>query len=52
MQFQLARGYIPEVVVIHMCPQFEQEIEKEVREIGRELGISINITHEGDEIIL
>ena len=52
LQFQRIKGYIPKVVVIHMCPQFEQEIERDVREAGKELGISINITHEGEEIIL
>lgn len=52
VQFQRIRGYIPRVFIIHLCPQFEQEIESEVREIEKELGISIKITHEGDEITL
>jgi ribonuclease BN (tRNA processing enzyme) len=52
MQFNRIRGYIPRVAVIHMFPQYEQEIEKEIQEIGRELGISIKITHEGEEIVL
>ena len=52
IQFQRIKGYIPKVLVIHLCPQFEQEIEREIREVGKELGISIDITHEDEEIIL
>lgn len=52
VQFQRIRGYIPRVFIIHLCPKFEQEIESEVREIEKELGISIKITHEDDEITL
>lgn len=52
MQFNLIKGYMPRVTVVHMFPQYEQEIEKEIQEIGSELDISISITHEGEEIIL
>ena len=52
VQFQRIKGYIPRILVIHLCPRFQQEIESEILEVGRELGISIKITHEDDEIIM
>jgi len=52
IQFQRINEYIPEVAVVHMCPEFEKEIEGEIREVGRELGITIGVAHEGDEIVL
>ena len=52
IEFRRVNGYLPKVVVIHMSPQHEPEIEGEVREVAELLGISINIAHEGDELIL
>lgn len=52
IQFLRIKGYLPKIFVIHISPQFEQEIEREIQEIGKEFGISIKITHEDDEITL
>ena len=52
IEFRRVNGYLPKVVVIHMSPQHEPEIEGEVREVAELLGISIDIAHEGDELIL
>ena len=52
IQFLRLKGYLPKVFVIHISPQFEQEIAGEVGEASKELGIVINIAHEGEEIIL
>lgn len=52
IEFRRVNGYLPKVVVIHMSPQHEPEIEREVREVAELLGISIDIAHEGDELIL
>ena len=52
IQFLRIKRYLPKVFVIHISPQFEQEIEREIQEIGKELEIVINIAHEGEEIIL
>jgi Cft2 family RNA processing exonuclease len=52
MEFRRVNGYLPKVVTIHMSPQHEPEIEKEVRQVARLLGISIHIPHEGEELVL
>ena len=51
-EFRRLKGYFPRVVIIHLSPQHEPEIEREVREIARSLGTSIDIAHEGEELIL
>jgi Cft2 family RNA processing exonuclease len=51
-EFQRLKGYFPRVVIIHLSPQHEPEIEREIREISELLGTSIDIAHEGEELIL
>jgi cAMP phosphodiesterase len=51
-QFRRIKGYLPRVVVIHIPPQFQRDVEQEVKEIARELGISIDIGYEGMKITL
>jgi ribonuclease BN (tRNA processing enzyme) len=51
-EFCRVNGYLPKVAVIHVSPQHEPEIEREVREVAKLLGTSIDIAHEGDELIL
>jgi len=50
--FRKFKGYFPRVVIIHLSPQHEPEIEREVREVAKLLGTSIDIAHEGEELIL
>jgi Cft2 family RNA processing exonuclease len=52
IEFRRINGYLPKVAAIHMSPQHEPEIKREVREVAELLGISIDIAHEGDELIL
>jgi len=52
IEFRRVNGYLPKVAVIHMSPQHEPEIEREVREVAKLLGTSIDIAHEGEELIL
>jgi len=51
-EFRRIKGYLPKVVVIHMSPQREPEIKREIREVAKLLGISIDIAREGEELIL
>jgi cAMP phosphodiesterase len=51
-QFRQIKGHLPRVVVIHIPPQFQRQVEQEVKEIARELGISIDIGYEGMKITL
>ena len=52
IEFRRTNDYLPKVTIIHMSPQHESEIEREVREVAKSLGISIDIAHEGEELIL
>jgi ribonuclease BN (tRNA processing enzyme) len=52
IELRKIKGHLPKVAVIHMSPQHESEIVPEVTEVARLLGISIDIPHEGDELIL
>jgi hypothetical protein len=52
IEFHQVNGYLPKVVAVHTSPQHESEIEKELREVARVLGTSIDIAHEGDRLTL
>ena len=52
IEFRRVNGYLPGVTVIHVSPQHEPEIEREVREVAKLLGASIDIAHEGEELVL
>jgi len=52
IEFRRVNNYLPRVAVIHVSPQHEPEIEREVREVAKSLGTSIDIAHEGEELIL
>ena len=52
IEFRQANGYLPKVVAVHTSPQHESEIEKEVGEVARVLGTTIDIAHEGDTLTL
>jgi phosphoribosyl 1,2-cyclic phosphodiesterase len=52
IEFRRVNKYLPRVTIIHMSPQHETEIEREVREMAESLGITIDIAHEGEKFIL
>jgi cAMP phosphodiesterase len=52
IEFHRVNKYLPRVIAFHLSPQHEPEIEKEVGEVAKSLGISIDIAHEGEELIL
>lgn len=45
--FQKLKGYLPQVVVIHMIPRQEKEIEAEIAPLAEELNTSITMAYEG-----
>jgi ribonuclease BN (tRNA processing enzyme) len=51
-QFHKLKGYFPTVLVIHINPLLESEIEKEVAEVSQELGAKITLGREGMKIHL
>lgn len=52
IELRRIKGHLPKVAIIHMSPQHETEIKREVRELAKLLGISIDVAHEGEELIL
>ena len=52
IDFRRMKGYLPRVAAIHMSPQHEPEIQKEISEVARSLAASVDIAHEGEELIL
>ncbi len=45
--FRKLKGYLPQVVLVHMNPTLEHEIGDQVREMARELGASLELAREG-----
>ena len=50
--FEEVKGYLPQVVTIHMSPTIEEEIRSELRTVSEELGAKIQTGYEGMEIRL
>jgi len=48
--FRQLKGYLPEIVVVHMIPQLEAEIAAEIAELASQLSASITLAHEGMQI--
>jgi ribonuclease BN (tRNA processing enzyme) len=45
-----AKGYIPDVITVHMNHMLEENIRRELGEVAAELGISISMAFEGKQI--
>ena len=52
INFQEVKGYLPRVVVVHMTPWHEKEIESEAATVAEELGNSITLGYEGMQLHL
>lgn len=50
--FRLIKGYLPEVVLSHLSPQFELEISEEIKKVAKDLDAIIKIPHEGETITI
>jgi ribonuclease BN (tRNA processing enzyme) len=50
--FREVKGYLPQVVLVHMNPELEKEIEAEVAVVTEALGSSIELAYEGMQIHL
>jgi ribonuclease BN (tRNA processing enzyme) len=51
-EFQRLKGYLPRVVIIHLSPQHQPEIEREIKQVARKLGAPVEVAGEGKEIDL
>ena len=45
MDFRKVHGYLPQVIVAHMNPIWEDAVRREIAELGGRLGIEISISH-------
>ena len=52
IEFQRIKGFLPRVSLVHMTPQYESQIEKEIKDIADKLPVSINLAAEGTELII
>ncbi len=50
--FREVKGYLPPVVLVHMSPQHEREIEAEVAGVAEALNNPITLAHEGMQLHL
>jgi len=48
--FQRIKGYLPQIIAIHMTPEQEKEIKVELAQTASDLNISIEIAYEGMQI--
>jgi cAMP phosphodiesterase len=51
-EFREAKGYLPRVVVSHIPPTFQREVEREIKKVARGLGTRIDMGCEGMRIRL
>jgi ribonuclease BN (tRNA processing enzyme) len=52
ISFQRVKGYLPQVIAVHMNPNLEAEIEAELTAVAKELGNSITLAYEGRKLSL
>jgi len=52
MSFRKIRGYLPQVVAVHMSPELEAEIRGEITVVSQDLAVPITIAYEGLELDL
>jgi len=52
VEFHRLKGYLPRIILIHIAPQYEEEIKGEVVQVAEELGVDMSLGHEDMRIIL
>lgn len=52
IKFQELKHYIPRIIVIHMDPALENEIDEEVKSIAKELEAPITLAYEGLQLTI
>ena len=50
--FQELKGYLPQIITVHMSPHLEEEIRTELAEVTKALNHPITLAYEGMEITL
>ena len=52
LSFKKINKFFPKVILIHISPRYEKEIQKEIEKIEKKLKISIDFPFKGKEIII
>jgi ribonuclease BN (tRNA processing enzyme) len=52
LQFKSINGYLPEIMVVHRAPPFEELIKEEIKQVSEDLQVDIMIGYEGMEVIV
>jgi hypothetical protein len=52
IEFQKIKGYLPKIYLIHLSPEFENEIKNEIKGVAEELKHPIKIANEGERVII
>ena len=50
--FGQVKGYLPQVIAVHMNPALEAEIGAELADVAKELGSDITLAYEGRQVLL
>lgn len=48
--FRKIKGYLPEIVTVHMSPELEDEIKIQIKDVAETLGTPITIAYEGMQL--
>jgi ribonuclease BN (tRNA processing enzyme) len=52
VEFQQQKGYLPEIIFVHLVPQEEAEMKQEIAEVAQELKADMSFGYEGMRLIL
>jgi cAMP phosphodiesterase len=52
VEFRRIRGYLPRVLIVHIPPSHQREVEREIKMVARQLRARIDIAREGMRITL
>jgi cAMP phosphodiesterase len=52
LDFRKIKGYMPSVVVVHISPHLEDDIQKEISRVAEELGTEITCGYEGMRVVI
>ncbi|MBC8477029.1 MAG: lactamase [Dehalococcoidia bacterium] len=50
LTFRKVKGYLPEIVTVHMSPEMEDEIRIQIKDVAETLGTPITIAYEGMQL--
>jgi len=52
LEFRKLRGYLPDVLAIHLIPMLEEQVKVELGQVAQELKVSINVAKRGMHLSL